>query len=83
MKEVIERLYGNGQLNASAVAAAICNGWITGADAVELLGEGDGLTAAKTAKIQTSKTMLEVYLKTHPLQWTDGAYYAITSDKQQ
>ena len=82
MKEVIERLYGNGQLNATAVATAICNGWITGADAVELLGEEDGLAAAKTAKIKKSKDDLESYLEAHPLLWTDGEYYSITEQKQ-
>ena len=83
MKDKVFDLYGAGQLMSAGIADAIARGWITGADAVELLGAEDGLAAAKAAKIQQSKDALETYLKTHPLQWTDGAYYAITSDKQQ
>ena len=38
--------------------------------------------AAKAARIADSKQMLEDYLLAHPLQWTDGNYYAITAEKQ-
>ena len=37
----------------------------------------------KTKRIQQSKTDLATYLESHPLQWTDGEYYSITSEKQQ
>lgn len=83
MKDKIFSLYRDGMLTAAGIADAIARGWITGADAVELMGEADGLAAAKAAKIQQSKTALADYLQTHPIQWTDGLYYAITSDKQQ
>ena len=33
--------------------------------------------------IQQSKLDLANYLESHPLQWTDGEYYSITSEKQQ
>ena len=33
-------------------------------------------------KIAESKTALSEYLASHPLQWTDGKYYSVTSDKQ-
>ena len=37
----------------------------------------------KEQKIIKSKTDLQTYLAEHPLQWTDGKYYTITSEKQQ
>lgn len=83
MKDKIFGLYGAGQLTSAGIADAIARGWITGADAVELLGEADGLTVSKAAKIQQSKAALEAYLQAHPLQWTDGEYYAITGEKQR
>ena len=44
--------------------------------------EPDPLETAKAERISKSKTDLETYLLNHPLQWTDGEYYAITQDKQ-
>lgn len=43
----------------------------------------DPLVEAKAARIAKSKTDLSDYLLAHPLQWTDGEYYAITAEKQQ
>lgn len=40
------------------------------------------LDAAKDARIAQSKEDLATYLENHPLQWTDGEYYAITAEKQ-
>ena len=40
------------------------------------------LAAAKVEHIAQSKADLAAYLESHPLQWTDGAYYAITQEKQ-
>lgn len=37
----------------------------------------------KQKRIQQSKTDLASYLESHPLQWTDGEHYSITSEKQQ
>ena len=42
----------------------------------------DRLPNAKTEKIKKSKSDLEAYLLSHPLQWTDGETYSITEDKQ-
>ena len=53
--------------------------------AVERLQEeidADRLPSAKAEKIAKSKTDLETYLASHPLQWTDGEYYSITREKQ-
>lgn len=83
MKDRIEKLHANGRLTNAGIADAIVRGWMSSADAVELLGEADGLAAAKAARIQMSKTALAKYLAATPLQWTDGEYYSITSDKQQ
>ena len=41
------------------------------------------LEVAKEARIAKSKADLADYLEAHPLQWTDGEYYAITAEKQQ
>lgn len=83
MKSKINEMYAQGLLTAGGIANAIASGWITDADAVSILGEEDGLAAAKTARIAQSKAALAAYLEAHPIQWTDGAYYAITADKQQ
>ena len=41
------------------------------------------LPARKLERIAESKQQLADYLLAHPLQWTDGQYYAITAEKQQ
>ena len=40
------------------------------------------LNKKKTARIAESKTTLSEYLASHPLQWSDGKYYSVTSEKQ-
>lgn len=40
------------------------------------------LQFSQDARIAQSKADLEAYLLAHPLQWTDGEYYAITQEKQ-
>lgn len=40
------------------------------------------LDGAKKFKISESKTVLSEHLASHPLQWTDGKYYSVTSEKQ-
>ncbi len=42
----------------------------------------DPTLEVKAQKIAQSKTDLAAYLLSHPLQWTDGEYYAITQEKQ-
>lgn len=42
----------------------------------------DPLIEEKEQRIMQSKSDLETYLLEHPLQWTDGEYYAITAEKQ-
>lgn len=39
-------------------------------------------TELKLNKIQESKNDLKEYLEQHPIKWTDGEYYSITSEKQ-
>ena len=41
------------------------------------------LPARKVERIAESKAQLSDYLLCHPMQWTDGQYYAITAEKQQ
>lgn len=43
---------------------------------------GADLESIKAERIAQSKTDLDTYLLEHPLQWTDGEYYAITAEKQ-
>ena len=43
----------------------------------------DHLAARKLECIADSKSSLAAYLLAHPMQWTDGQYYAITAEKQQ
>lgn len=43
---------------------------------------GPDIEAAKESKITESKMALSEYLVAHPLQWTDGKYYSVTSEKQ-
>ena len=40
------------------------------------------LRIQKEKKVSESKTILATYLENHPLQWTDGKYYSVTSEKQ-
>ena len=40
------------------------------------------LTEAAKVKVTESKTTLAEYLASHPLQWTDGKYYSVTSEKK-
>lgn len=63
--------------------------WVEGATAEELAAwEAEhpaptvDLDAEKARRIQQSNDDLEDYLLAHPLQWTDGEYYAITQKKQ-
>ena len=46
-------------------------------------GQAARLAARKVERIAESKTQLSDYLLCHPMQWTDGQYYAITAEKQQ
>ena len=45
--------------------------------------QAEQLAARKVERIAESKTQLADYLLCHPMQWTDGQYYAITAEKQQ
>lgn len=44
--------------------------------------EEQSLEPIKNNKIYESKTALSEYLASHPLQWSDGKYYSVTSEKQ-
>ena len=45
--------------------------------------QGQVLASRKVERIAESKAQLSDYLLCHPMQWTDGQYYAITAEKQQ
>ena len=38
--------------------------------------------SVKDNKVSESKAVLSDYLQSHPLQWSDGKYYSVTSEKQ-
>lgn len=40
------------------------------------------IDGVKEQRITESKTALSEYLASHPIQWTDGKYYSVTSEKQ-
>lgn len=44
--------------------------------------EEDTIGLYKEAKISESKKVLSEYLSEHPLQWSDGKYYSVTTEKQ-
>ena len=44
--------------------------------------EEDCLELLKEDKISESKTVLSAYLAAHPIQWSDGKYYSVTTEKQ-
>lgn len=44
--------------------------------------EEQSLEPIKNNKISESKTALSAYLASHPLQWSDGKYYSVTSENQ-
>ena len=57
-------------------------------DCYEIVSDGqvpseeESIATAKDYKITESKTALSEYLAEHPLQWSDGKYYSVTSEKQ-
>jgi hypothetical protein len=40
------------------------------------------LNRYKEMRINESKNNLSTFLSLHPIQWTDGKYYSVTSEKQ-
>jgi hypothetical protein len=44
--------------------------------------EEEALKPRKEDKISESKTALSTYLAAHPIQWSDGKYYSVTTEKQ-
>lgn len=44
--------------------------------------EEQSLEPIKNNKISKSKTSLSEYLASHPIQWSDGKHYSVTTEKQ-
>ena len=44
--------------------------------------EEDTIELYKETKISESKKVLSEYLSEHPLKWSDGKYYSVTTEKQ-
>lgn len=44
--------------------------------------EEESIATVKNYKITESKTALSEYLAAHPIKWSDGKYYSVTSEKQ-
>lgn len=82
-----ERWSGN-RITEAMLRIYVTKGIITDADFKEITGNDSGLdpetrlTKAKQSKVAESKTALSTYLAAHPLQWTDGKYYSVTTEKQ-
>lgn len=83
MRNKIQSLYNNKQITANGVLNAVSNGLITQEEADKILqNDKNILDIKKNWRVNQSKIQLQEYLKTHPLQWTDGEYYSITDEKQ-
>lgn len=67
------------EANLAAAKAEAHNSEVT----VEDVPDTRPLEVIKAERIQQSKADLAAYLESHPIQWTDGEYYAITAEKQQ
>ena len=84
MKETIRQLYAAGILAQDNLVIAICKNILTVDDVQDIVVDEEATFAiAKAARIKQTKTSLETYLETHPIQWINGKYYSITSQKQQ
>lgn len=44
--------------------------------------EEDNLEEMKTSRVAESKSVLTDFLASHPIQWSDGKYYSVTTEKQ-
>ena len=86
-EKLIERWEDN-RISEAMLRVYVTKGIITETDFKEITGSEAGLdpeakfAKAKQSKIAESKNVLSEYLAAHPLQWTDGKYYSVTSEKQ-
>lgn len=86
-EKLAERWSGN-RITEAMLRIYVTKGIITDADFKEITGNDSGLdpetrlNKAKQSKVAESKTALSTYLAAHPLQWTDGKYYSVTTEKQ-
>lgn len=62
---------------------AVWNGSSWSVQEIPVPDPNELLTQGKEERILQSKDDLAAYLEAHPLLWTDGKYYSITSEKQQ
>lgn len=81
--DILDR-YRKGYVTDDQLAQYVALNVITPEQQQAILNDGVALTLeqAKAQRIAQSKTDLATYLDAHPLQWTDGEYYAITAEKQ-
>lgn len=83
MRNKIQSLYNNKQITTNGVLNAVSNNLITQEEADEILQNDENiLDIKKNWRVNQSKIQLQEYLKSHPLQWTDGEFYSITDEKQ-
>ena len=82
-EDILDR-YRKGYITDDQLAEYVRLKVITAEQQQTIRNYGQRLTLqqAKDARIAQSKADLEAYLLAHPLQWTDGEYYAITQEKQ-
>lgn len=87
-KEKLSERWKNNRISEAMLLVYVSKGLINDADFKEITGREScldpeaKLAKAKHSKISESKTALSEYLASHPLQWTDGKYYSVTSEKQ-
>lgn len=87
-KEKLSERWKSNRISEAMLLVYVSKGLINDADFKEITGKEScldpeaKLAKAKHSKISESKTALSEYLASHPLQWTDGKYYSVTSEKQ-
>lgn len=87
-KEKLSERWENNRISEAMLLVYVSKGLINDADFKEITGKEScldheaKLAKAKHSKVSESKTSLSEYLAAHPLQWTDGKYYSVTSEKQ-
>lgn len=83
MKNKIQSLYNDKNIDANGVIKSVENNLITEDEALEIIKDDENvLNIYKEYLIKKSKIELQKYLQDNPLQWTDGEFYSITNERQ-
>ena len=87
-KEKLLERWNERRITESMLRVYVTKGLISSTDFQEITGNEPTIDAekqfenAKNSKVNESKAALSTYLATHPMLWSDGKYYSVTSEKQ-